>query len=117
VDDGERNRKLACDVLRAAGIRTLEASTAGKAIELAVGRRPDVILMDIRLPDMEGTDAVRVLREHSATRAIPVVALSSLPNTDEWFVAAGFDGYLEKPFDVHELVSRVRSISESTTGD
>ena len=108
VDDDERNRKLARDVLRAARLRTIEAATAGEAIELASELVPDVILMDLRLPDMGGADAVRRLAETEVTARIPVVVLSSLPPAGDWFAAAGFAGYLEKPFDVRSFPDRVR---------
>jgi two-component system cell cycle response regulator DivK len=109
VDDNEKNLKLTRDVLRATGFRTLEAATAAEGIALATERLPDVILMDLRLPDMEGTDAARKLGE-GRTAQIPVVALSSAPlaGAGDWFVAAGFAGYLEKPFSVRELPHVVR---------
>ena len=108
VDDNEKNRKLATEVLRGAGIRTFEAPTGAEAIALAAEHLPDVILMDLRLPDMDGTDAARRIGEEARTARIPVVALSSLPLDGDWFLAAGFAGYLEKPFSVRELPDRVR---------
>jgi two-component system cell cycle response regulator DivK len=109
VDDNEKNLKLTRDVLRNAGFRTLEASSGGEGIALATEHEPDVILMDLRLPDMDGADASRRLAEDPRTARIPVVALSSLTLDGEWFLAAGFAGYLEKPFSVRELPERVRS--------
>jgi CheY-like chemotaxis protein len=108
VDDSEQNVRLARDVLRAAGFRTLEATSAAEGIALAAAHLPDVILMDLRLPDMDGTGAARTLREGARTARIPVVALSSLPRAGDWFLAAGFAGYLEKPFSVAELPHEVR---------
>jgi two-component system cell cycle response regulator DivK len=105
VDDNERNLKLARDVLAAAGFRTIEAATASEAIALADEHLPDVVLMDIRLPDMEGTEAARRLAASSRTAAIPVVALTSL-TLDE---VAGFAGYLSKPIDVEAFPEQVRS--------
>jgi len=105
VDDDARNLKLARDVLLAAGFRTLEAATAGDAIALAGRHLPDVVLMDIRLPDMDGTEAARRLAEASRTSAIPVVALTSLQLEQ----IAGFAGYLEKPIDVEVFAEQVRS--------
>ena len=78
MDDNAKNLKLARDVLRAAGFRTLEAATAAEGIALADEHLPDVILLDLRLPDMDGTDAARKLADGARTAAIPVVALSSL---------------------------------------
>ena len=79
VDDNEKNLKLHRDVLRAAGFRTLEADTAVAGIALAAEHLPDVVLMDRRLPDMDGADAARALATDARTADIPVVALSSLP--------------------------------------
>jgi two-component system, cell cycle response regulator DivK len=110
VDDSEQNLKLARDVLRAAGFRTLEAASGAEAIALASEHVPDVILMDIRLPDMDGTDAVRMLGEPGPTARIPVVVLSSTPlGGGDWFLGAGFAGYLEKPISVREFPDQVRS--------
>ncbi len=77
VDDSDLNRKLARDVLRASGLATLEAASGEEAIELARARLPDVILMDLRLPDLDGTEAVRRLEAHPATARIPVVAVTA----------------------------------------
>jgi CheY-like chemotaxis protein len=108
VDDNEKNLKLTRDVLRNGGFRTIEAASGREGIALAAEHEPDVILMDLRLPDMDGTDASRRLGEDARTARIPVVALSSLPLEGDWFRGAGFAGYLEKPFSVAELPDRVR---------
>jgi two-component system cell cycle response regulator DivK len=111
VDDNEKNRKLARDVLRAAGLRTLEAARGDEAIALAAKRRPDVILLDLRLPDMDGMDVARGLRGGAGTRRIPVVALSAsaYAGGSDRLLAAVFSGYLEKPIDVRAFPDQVRS--------
>jgi len=111
VDDNEMNVKLARDVLQFAGFRTLEAGTANDGISLATEHLPDVVLMDIRLPDMDGTDAVHRLKENERTSGIPVVALTSfaMKGDRERFLAEGFDGYLEKPINVREFPEQVRN--------
>jgi len=111
VDDNERNLRLARDVLRHAGLQTLEADSAAAALELAGSELPDVILMDIRLPDLDGTEAARRLKADVRTAGIPVVALTSfaMRGDREWFLAAGFDGYLEKPISVREFPAQVRA--------
>ncbi len=109
VDDNQKNLKLARDVLRAAGFRTLEAATGAEGIALATEHLPDVILMDIRLPDMDGMDAARALGRGARTARIPIVALSALPfEGGDWLLAAGFAGYLEKPISVREFPDQVR---------
>ena len=110
VDDNEKNLRLARDVLRAAGFRTVEAATGEEAVAVATEHLPDVVLMDIRLPDIDGTEAAARLRAEPRTAAIPIVALTSsaMKGDREWFLAAGFDGYLEKPINVRELPDQVR---------
>jgi two-component system cell cycle response regulator DivK len=111
VDDSEQNLKLARDVLRAAGFRTLEAASGAAGIALAAEHLPDVVLMDLRLPDMDGTEAARALSAGTRTALIPVVALSAqrLEGGGEWILAAGFAGYLEKPLNIREFPDRVGS--------
>jgi two-component system, cell cycle response regulator DivK len=110
VDDNHKNRKLALDVLRAAGFRTLEAESGREGIKLAGEHLPDVILMDLRLPDMGGADAAQVLGAGPPTARIPVVALTALPieASGDWLLATGFAGYLAKPISVREFPGQVR---------
>jgi two-component system cell cycle response regulator DivK len=110
VDDNERNRKLVRNVLQLAGFGTIEAASGRAGIDLAVEQLPDVILMDLRLPDMDGTAAARSLRDDPRTAPLPIVALTSLALDDEdgWLQRSGFDGYLEKPIDVREFPGQVR---------
>jgi two-component system, cell cycle response regulator DivK len=110
VDDNEQNARLACDVLELAGMRTMTAATAAAGLSLARAHLPDVVLMDLRLPDLDGVEAVRLLAADDRTAGIPVLALSalSLEEAGAWFREAGFAGYVEKPIDVAELPGRVR---------
>jgi CheY-like chemotaxis protein len=113
VDDNEQNARLARDVLRAAGFRTVEAVNGAQAVARARDDCPDVILMDIRLPDADGADIARQLKGDPRTAHIPVVALTSLAldEVDEWFREVGFDGYLAKPIRVQEFPDEVRRFS------
>ena len=115
VDDNEKNVKLARDVLRFAGFETLEAASGEEGIELARERAPDLILMDVRLPGMDGTMAVQLLKSEERTASIPVVALTSfaMKGDRERLIAAGFDGYLEKPIAVRDFPGQVQSYCES----
>jgi two-component system cell cycle response regulator DivK len=110
VDDSDQNRKLAREVLEAAGLRTLEAASGDEAMDIAVKGRPDVILLDLRLPDMSGMEVARGLREGVATGTIPIVALSASPYSGgrDQLLATGFDGYLQKPIDVRAFPEQVR---------
>jgi two-component system cell cycle response regulator DivK len=110
VDDSEKNRKLAREVLSAAGFRTLEAATGAEAVALALEHVPDVVLMDLRLPDMDGTQALRTLRGGERTGRIPVVAMSALrlQGGGDWLEEAGFAGWLEKPISVGTFADEVR---------
>jgi two-component system, cell cycle response regulator DivK len=116
VDDNEKNAKLAREVLRAGGFRTIEAASGGEGIALAGEHLPDVILMDLRLPDMDGTEAAQMLGTEARTASIPVVALTSLPLEagGDWLRAAGFAGCLEKPISVGEFPDQVRHYCRST---
>jgi two-component system, cell cycle response regulator DivK len=110
VDDNARNMKLARDVLLAAGFRTLEAANGADGITLAEKHLPNVVLMDLRLPDMDGTEAARRLADGARTSALPVVAFSSVAFDGDapWLLDAGFAGYLEKPIDVQDFPDQVR---------
>jgi two-component system cell cycle response regulator DivK len=111
VDDNAHNVKLARDVLRYAGFRTLEATGGEEGVALASEHLPDLVLMDIRMRDMDGTAALRLLKANERTAGIPVVALTSstMKGDRERFLADGFDGYLEKPISVREFPDQVRS--------
>jgi two-component system cell cycle response regulator DivK len=110
VDDNEQNARLARDVLEAAGMRTMAAATAADGIALAREHQPDLVLMDLRLPDLDGTEAARRLGADERTTGIPVVALSATraADADAWVREACFSGYIEKPVDVLELPTLVR---------
>ena len=114
VEDNDKNLKLARDVLQFGGFRTLEATSAEDGIAKAQAERPDLVLMDIQLPGMDGIAALKKLRDDERTRSIPVVALTaSVMKADrERFDAAGFDGFLQKPIDVKVFASQVRGYCE-----
>jgi len=112
VEDNERNRKLVRDILQFRGYRTLEAESAEDGLRLARAQRPDLILMDIQLPGMDGIAALRELRADAATRAIPVIAVtaSAMTHDRQRILAAGFDGYQTKPIRVLEFLAAVREL-------
>jgi two-component system cell cycle response regulator DivK len=114
VEDNEKNLKLVRDLLQLNGYRTLEAETARDAIALATEHMPDLILMDIQLPDMDGVTALGRLRGEPSTAALRVVALTAFAMRDdrERFLASGFDGYLTKPIDIRQFPELIRQECE-----
>jgi two-component system cell cycle response regulator DivK len=110
VEDNERNMKLFRDVLQASGYRTLEATTGERAVKLVIEHAPDLVLMDIQLPDIDGVEALDRLRSDERTASVPVLALTaqSMEGDRERFLAAGFDGYLSKPVNIADLVATVK---------
>jgi two-component system, cell cycle response regulator DivK len=114
VEDNEKNMKLVRDVLQVKGYATVEAGTAEDGIRLAAERKPDLVLMDIQLPGMNGIDALGVLRGDPATAHIPVVAVTaSVMQQDRKLITeAGFDGYIGKPINLKEFLETVRSMLE-----
>jgi two-component system cell cycle response regulator DivK len=118
VEDNEKNMKLFRDVLGASGFRTLEATTGTEAVDMASEQTPDLVLMDIQLPDLDGVEALRRLRADERTATIPVLALTAqaMRGDRERFLAEGFDGYVSKPVNVRELVGIVRQHCEGRLG-
>jgi two-component system cell cycle response regulator DivK len=118
VEDNEKSMKLFRDVLLATGHRTLEATTGVRAVELATEHSPDLVLMDIQLPDIGGVEALVLLRADTRTASVPVVALTAqaMEGDRERFLAAGFDDYLSKPVNVTDLIATLRSYCEGASG-
>jgi two-component system cell cycle response regulator DivK len=110
VEDNERNLKLVRDVLSYAGFDVVEARTGEEGVAVAVRRQPDLVLMDLQLPGIDGMEALRLLRATPETATLPVVALTAFAMKDDRarVLGAGFDGYLEKPISVGALPDQVR---------
>ncbi|OGP30049.1 MAG: hypothetical protein A2038_14395 [Deltaproteobacteria bacterium GWA2_57_13] len=111
VEDNPVNRRLAEFLLRSHGYQVLEAATAQEAFEIIKTNRPDLIVMDIQLPVIDGLEATKKLKEDSATRDIPVVAVTSyaMKGDREKALAAGCAGYITKPIDKATFVQEVAS--------
>jgi CheY-like chemotaxis protein len=90
------------------GAQTAVAHHGHQAVSLALHQRPSLILLDVRLPDLSGVEVVRALKVSPATRLIPVVVLASLAQDRQQALAAGADGFLDKPFELVDLVEQVR---------
>jgi len=111
VEDNEKNLKLTRDVLRFHGFRTVEAATAEDGLALARTEGPDLVLMDIQLPGIDGVTALGRLRADPLTAPIRVVALTAFAMKEDAqrFLEAGFDGYVTKPIAIRELPIQVRA--------
>jgi two-component system cell cycle response regulator DivK len=114
VEDNDKNLKLVRDVLQVKGYQTIEAGTAEEGIDLARTRKPDLVLMDIQLPGMNGIEALKVLRADASTARIPVIAVTaSVMQQDRNLITeAGFDGYIGKPINLKEFIDAVRVMLE-----
>jgi two-component system cell cycle response regulator DivK len=105
VEDNDKNMKLARDILQVKGYRTLEAESAEAGLPLVAAQKPDLVLMDIHLPGMNGMEALAKLRADAATKAIPVLAFTAsvMPQDRREIMSAGFDGFLSKPLNLKEF--------------
>ena len=110
VEDNEDNRIIYSTVLRHLGYEVVEALDGLRAIELARSVKPDIILMDISIPELDGWEATRILRQDPVTKDIPIVALTAhaLADDRERATALGFTSYLAKPVEPRAVVAEVR---------
>ena len=115
VEDNEKNRRLMRDVLTFKGYRIAEAETGEDGVRLARELHPDLVLMDIQLPGINGITAFRQIREDPATGRIPVIAVTASAMTQDRskIMAAGFEGYQSKPLNVKEFVEAIRDMLAS----
>ena len=109
VEDNPKNRKLVRDVLTHYGFEVVEATTGEEGVRLASEFAPDLVLMDLQLPGIDGTEALRRIRDSESTRSVPVVAVTAFAMDDdrERALASGFDGYVEKPLSMRALPQQV----------
>jgi CheY-like chemotaxis protein len=112
IEDNEKNRKLARDVLQVKGFRTIESETAEEGLELARDQSPALILMDIQLPGMDGITAMKRLKAESKTQNIPIIAItaSAMTNNRTAMLAEGFDGYQTKPISLKDFLSEIERV-------
>jgi len=110
VEDQEDNRRIVRDLLTSAGYEMIEAATGEEGVALAETHRPDLILMDIQLPGLDGYEATRRIKANPALRGIPVIAVTSyaLSGDDARAFEAGCDAYVAKPFSPRALLSKIR---------
>jgi two-component system cell cycle response regulator DivK len=110
VEDQEDNRRIVRDLLTSAGYETIEALDGEAGVRLAEAERPDLILMDVQLPVLDGHEATRRIKRNPALRAIPVIVVTSyaLSGDDAKAMAAGCDAYVAKPFSPRQLLATIR---------
>jgi two-component system cell cycle response regulator DivK len=111
VEDHAENRRIVRDLLTAAGFEMLEATTGEEGVAMAGRERPDLILMDIQLPGLDGYEATRRIKADPALRSIPIIAVTSyaLSGDDRKALAAGCDAYVTKPFSPRALLAKIRA--------
>ena len=110
VEDNELNMKLLRDVLEAYGYATITTAEGAASLALARENLPDLILMDLQLPDISGLDAVRELKDHEETRNIPIVAVTAfaMVGDERKALIGGCDGYVAKPIQLHDFLNVVK---------
>jgi len=112
VEDNEKNRKLARDVLQVKGYKTIESETAEDGLDLARRESPALILMDIQLPGMDGITALKQLRADPVTKSIPTIAItaSAMTHNRQTMLAEGFDGYQTKPISLKDFLGEIEKV-------
>ena len=110
IEDQEDNRRILRDLLTSAGYEMIEAATGEEGVTSAETQRPDLILMDIQLPGLDGYEATRRIKANPALRQIPIIAVTSyaLSGDDVKAFAAGCDAYVTKPFSPRALLAKIR---------
>ncbi len=110
VEDNEKNMKLVRDILRHNGHATLEAPTGGEGVRLASEKKPDLILMDIQLPDIDGIEALSRIRKDASLDAVAVIAVSAsvMPDDQQKIVTSGFDAFVTKPINLKQFLDTVK---------
>ena len=118
VEDSRVNMLLTVTILERAGHQALQAETAAEGLSLARAHAPDLILMDIQLPDMDGLEATRLLREDSRTRDIPIIALTAfaMKGDAEVMRDAGCDAYITKPIRYEAFLQEVEAVVQEVRG-
>lgn len=115
VEDNELNMRLFNDVLQAVGYQTLQTGDGTEAVELAERHRPDLILMDMRLPGISGMEATHLIKERPELSHIPIVAVtaSALKGDEERILAGGCDGFIAKPISIPSFLATVAQFLET----
>jgi len=112
IEDNPDNMVLITRLLGKAGYLTLQAVNGMDGFDMAMKKRPDFIILDIQLPDMDGTEVLRKIRDSEIGNSIMVIAMTSyaMSGDREKLLAAGCDGYIEKPIDPARVISQIKSL-------
>jgi len=112
IEDNEKNRRLCRDVLQVKGYKTIESENAEEGLKLALDQAPALILMDIKLPGMDGITAMKQLKADPKTQAISIIAItaSAMTNNRTSMLAEGFDGYQTKPISLKDFLGEVERL-------
>jgi CheY-like chemotaxis protein len=112
IEDDENNMKLICFILEKNGYGVIKAETGRKGIELALKEKPDFILLDIKLPDIDGFEALREIRRSEIDGEIPIIAITSYAMTGdkERMMKGGCNGYIEKPIDPERVIQQIKEV-------
>jgi two-component system cell cycle response regulator DivK len=115
IEDSAVNMKLVTMLLRKEGYEVLQARTAEEGLSLARAKVPDLVLMDVNLPGVDGLQATRILKSDDRTRAVPVIAVTALAmeGDEEKIRAAGCDGYVAKPIRYKQFLQEVANVLRS----
>ena len=116
IEDQEDNRRIVRDLLTSVGYEIIEAVTGKEGVAAAASHVPDLILMDIQLPGLDGYEATRRIKDNPVLRHIPIIAVTSyaLSGDDVKAFAAGCDGYVSKPFSPRALLAKIREFLQDT---
>jgi two-component system cell cycle response regulator DivK len=119
VEDQDDNRRIIRDLLSSVGYEMIEALDGAAGVKLAASERPDLILMDIQLPVLDGYEATRKIRENTELSRIPIVAVTSyaLSGDDSKALEAGCNAYIAKPFSPRELLAVIRRLLDDPQGE
>jgi len=112
IEDNDNNMKLITFLLEKHGFLTIRAKTGWKGVEMAINDKPDFIILDIQLPDIEGTQVLQEIRKRETEECIPIIAMTSyaMSGDRQRLLGAGCNGYIEKPIDPVTVVDQIKEI-------